>query len=182
MSIINVSIDKSFVSIINVSIDESRTSHAMPCPQPFFAASHKNGFELKNPQEIYSTIFSSILACTKNGYVVAPSSLPCLNEWRAINVLEQVGIQPCIKLIWSFSVDQAEAVCKIFFIHEENFIWHPLFFHKTSLSIAGQRIVRLQDSQRGICTKQILFQGFMNARNSYIIYLQQERFILSTTD
>ena len=41
---------------------------------------HKNGFELKNPQEIYSTIFSLLHACTKNGYVVAPSPLPCLKE------------------------------------------------------------------------------------------------------
>jgi hypothetical protein len=41
---------------------------------------HKNGLELKNPQEIYITIFSLIHACTKNGYVVATSPLPCLKE------------------------------------------------------------------------------------------------------
>ena len=117
---------------------------------------HKNGLELKNPQEIYITIFSLIHACTKNGYVVATSPLPCLKEWRVINVLEQVTIQPCIILIRSFSVDQAKAVCKIIYIHEENFIWHPRFFHKTSLSIAGQRIVLVQDSQREICTETYL--------------------------
>ena len=41
---------------------------------------HKNGLELKNPQEIYITIFSLIYACTKNGYVVATSPLPRLKE------------------------------------------------------------------------------------------------------
>ena len=57
-----------------------------------------------------------------------------------------------------------------------------LVFYKTWLSIAGQRIVRLQDSQRGICTKQILFQGFMNAQTHMLIIhqLQQEQFIITT--
>ena len=73
-----------------------------------------------------------------------------------INVLEQVTIQPCIILIRSFSVDQTKALCKIIYIPEENFIWHPRFFHKTLLSIAGQRIVRVQDSQREICTETYL--------------------------
>ena len=27
-----------------------------------------------------------------------------------------------------FRLDQAKAVCKIIYIHEENFIWHPRFF------------------------------------------------------
>jgi hypothetical protein len=55
------------------------------------------------------------------------------------------------------------------YIHGEYFIWHPRFFHKTSLSIAVQKIVRLQDSERAICTscgKES--QGFANAQKSHL--------------
>jgi hypothetical protein len=43
------------------------------------------------------------------------------------------------------------------------------FFHKTSLSIAGQRIVRVQDSQRETCTEKYLAVSRFHERTKRIL-------------
>ncbi len=88
-----------------------------------------------------------------------------------INVQKQAVVKPCVILIWSFSVDRAKAVYKIrIYLQGEYFIWHPRFFHKTSLSIAVQKNVRLQDSERALCTRSHgkENQGFANAQKSHL--------------
>ena len=111
---------------------------------------HKNGFEPKNSQDIYNVIRPLIQACTKNGYVLAPSPLPCLKEWRVINVLEQAAVKPCVILIRSFSVDRANVVYKmIFYTRGIFYLASSLFFTRLCCRLQfrklyGYRILNAQ--------------------------------------